>query len=403
MKEGTKMELPLVGVKVLDLTAIVLGPLATLCLADLGAAVIKVESPTGDGIRNSGTVPVAGMSSIFLALNRNKKSLALDLKVPEARDILQRLTQWADVVVHNMRPASARSLGIDHESLMKENPKLIYCSASGFAVGTDRADDPAVDDVIQASSGLADLFSKTGERPIYVPTILADKVCGLVMCQAILAGLIGRERTGKGVAINIPMAETMTTFLAYEHMGAATFANGNGTTGYARVTTPHRKPIQTRDGYIALTPYTKRDWQQFFRAAGHPELADSPRVTNATLRNAEIGLLYAQLAEVLTERDTNEWIEIARSADIPVAAVQSLDDAIADPALEALGFIVRHDHPDVGPIRGPGPLIKRHDNAEIKVKSAPRLGQDTDQILRMLGYADNEISSFINSGVVSSV
>jgi formyl-CoA transferase len=285
---------------------------------------------------------------------------------------------------------------------LKENPKLIYCSASGFAAGTDRADDPAVDDVIQAASGLADLFSKTGGRPIYVPTILADKVCGLVMCQAILAGLMGRERTGKGVAINVPMAETMIAFLAYEHMGAATFANENGTTGYARVTTPHRKPIQTRDGYIALTPYTKRDWQRFFRAAGHPELAESPRVTDATLRNAEIGLLYAQLAEVLIERNTSEWIEIARSVDIPVAAVQSLDNAIADPALEALGFIVQHDHPDIGPIRGPGPLIKRHDNIEIKVKSAPRLGQDTDQILRTLGYTADEISTFINSSVVFS-
>jgi crotonobetainyl-CoA:carnitine CoA-transferase CaiB-like acyl-CoA transferase len=400
MKEGTEMELPLAGVKVLDLTAIVLGPLATLCLADLGAEVIKVESPAGDGIRNSGTVPVPGMSSIYLALNRNKKSLALDLKMPEASEILQRLTRWADVVVHNMRPASARSLGINYESLLKQNPKLIYCSASGFAAGTDRADDPAVDDVIQAASGLADLFSKAGHGPIYAPTILADKICGLVMCQAILAGLIGRERTGKGVAINIPMAETMKAFLAYEHMGAATFANANGTTGYSRLTTPHRKPIPTRDGYIAMTPYTKRDWQRFFRAAGHPELAESPRVTDATLRNAEIGFLYAQLAEVLRERDTSEWIEIARGVDIPVASVQSLDDAITDPMLEALGFIVRYDHPDVGPIRGPGPLIKRHDNFEIKVESAPRLGQDTVQILRTAGYNDNEISSFINSSVV---
>jgi len=216
-------DLPLEGVRVLDLTAIVLGPLATLCLADLGADVVKLEGPGGDGIRNSGTVPVAGMGSIYLALNRNKRALALDLKRPEAQGVLRRLAQWADVVVHNMRPASARAMGLDGDTLSGINPRLIHCSASGFAEGSARADDPAVDDVIQADAGLADLFARTGDAPRYAPAILADKICGLVMCQAILAGLLRRERTGQGMAVNIPMAETMTAFNLIEHMGAATF------------------------------------------------------------------------------------------------------------------------------------------------------------------------------------
>lgn len=391
-------DLPLAGLKVLDLTAIVLGPLATLCLADQGAEVIKVEGPAGDGIRNSGAVPVPGMSSIYLALNRNKRSLALDLKAPEAREILHRLAVWADVVVHNMRPASARALGLDHAALRAINPRLIYCSASGFAPGTDRGDDPAVDDVIQATSGMADLFARTGPEPRYAPAILADKICGLVMCQAILLGLLRRDRTGQGMAVNIPMAETMTAFNLVEHMGAASFADAPGATGYGRLMTAHRRPLATKDGYIAMTPYTRRDWQGFLRAAGRPDLADSARVTDPDLRNREIGELYAQLGEILKERGTAEWIAIARSVGIPVAAVRSLDEAAADPAATDLGYVLTYDHPDIGRLRGPGSLVKRMGEAEVPPAPAPRLGRDTAAILGELGFSDAEVNRLVASG-----
>lgn len=391
--------LPLTGIRVLDLTAIVLGPLATLCLADQGADVVKVEGPAGDGIRNSGTVPMAGMGSIYLSLNRNKRSLALDLKAPEAREVLHQLAGWADVVVHNMRPKSARALGVDHATLTAINPRLIYCSASGFGEGSDRADDPAVDDVIQAASGMADLFARTGDCPRYAPAILADKVCGLVMCQAILAGLLGRERTGKGMAVNVPMGETMTVFNLYEHMGAASFLDDPGPLGYVRLMTPHRKPIATRNGHISMTPYTKRDWQAFLRAAGYPDLAESERVTDTVRRNSEVGELYAQLGEILKERDTEDWIAIARAAGIAVAAVRSLEEAMLDPAVRDTGYVVDYDHPDVGRLRGPGSLVKSIGQPDIAPRPAPRLGRDTAEVLAEIGYSTTDIENLVARGV----
>jgi len=399
MSEAQDTTLPLAGIKVLDLTAIVLGPLATLCLADQGADVVKVEGPVGDGIRNSGTVPIVGLGSIYLALNRNKRSLALDLKAPEAQEVLRRLAKWADVVVHNMRPKSARALGVDHATLMAINPRLIYCSASGFVEGSDRADDPAVDDVIQATSGMAELFSRTGDTPRYAPAVLADKVCGLLMCNAILAGLLGRERTGCGMAVNIPMAETMTAFNLVEHMGAASFLNDPGPTGYGRLTTPHRKPIATRNGYIAMTPYTKRDWQSLLRAAGYPDLAESERVTDTRRRNAEVGDLYAQLGKILKERDTEDWITIASSVGIPVAAVRPLDEAMADPAVWQAGYVIEYDHPDVGRLAGPGPLTKVIGRSEIAPCPAPRLGQNTEEVLAEIGYQTADIEALLARGV----
>lgn len=391
--------LPLAGVRVLDLTAIVLGPLATLCLADLGAEVVKLEGPAGDSIRHSGAVPVAGMGSIYLALNRNKKSVVLDLKSPEAKEVLDRLIGWADVVVHNMRPKSARALGVDYEALKARNPRLIYCSASGFAPTSSRADDPAVDDVIQASAGLAALFAETGDAPRYVPTILADKVCGLLMSQAVLAGLFRRERTGRGMAVNIPMYETMAAFNLLEHMGQASFRDAPGAPGYGRLLTPHRRPIETRDGYIAMTPYTLRDWQGFLRAAGRADLAESPLVTDPARRNAEIGALYAQLAEILKERDTGEWIAIARKVAIPVAAVRSLEETIADGDLKAAGYLVDYDHPDVGRLSGPAALVRSEDGATAPVRPAPRLGQDTADMLRAIGYSEEDVNRLRESGV----
>lgn len=392
-------ENPLDGIRVLDLTAIVLGPLATLCLADMGADVVKLEGPGGDAIRNSGSVPVAGLGSIYLALNRNKRSLVLDLKAPEAAPVLRRLVEWADVVVHNMRPASARALGLDHETLAAINPRLIHCSASGFAAGTAQADEPAVDDVVQAASGIAELFTRSGDRPRYAPAILADKICGLVLCQAILGGLLRRERTGRGMAVNVPMVETMTAFSLLEHMGAASFADDAGATGYGRLLTPHRRPIRTRDGYIALTPYTRRDWQGFLRAAGYPDLAESERVTDPARRNAEVGELYAELGRILKERDTAHWIAVARSVGIPVAAVRSLDEALEDPALHELGYVVSYDHPDVGPIRGPGPLVKPVGEPAAAPRPAPPLGRDSVEVLAEIGFDADEIATLLASGV----
>lgn len=398
---------PLAGVRVVDFTAIVLGPLATKCLADLGAEVVKVEGPAGDGIRNSGAVPAPGMGSIYMALNGGKASIALDLKTPAAAEILRRLTSWADVAVHNMRPAAARALGLDAATMTAANPRLIHCSASGFAQDGPRADDPAVDDVIQAASGLADLFSRAGEGPRYVPSVMADKVCGLLMVQAILAGLYRRERTGAGMAVEIPMAESMAAFVLMEHMGAAAFpdrALPGPATGYGRLLTPHRRPFRTRDGYVALTPYTKRDWQAFLRAAREPELAEHPRVTDAARRNAEVAELYAALADILLTRDTEEWIRIGRATGIPAAAIRSLEEVVADPDLRRGGWLSEAEAPGLGRIRAPGPLLRLSPEARDGggARAAPALGQDGAAVLEALGFDAEERAAFLRDGVVAT-
>ena len=401
MNSISENALPLSGCRVLDLTAIVLGPLATLCLADLGADVIKVESPEGDGIRNAGTARNSGMGSIYLALNRNKRSLALDLKQPEARGVLERLAAWADVVVHNMRPEAAKRLGIDYESLCKANPRLIHCSASGFSAGGERAADPAVDDVIQAVSGLAALCADDSGVPRYVPTLIADKVSGLLACQAILAALLAREKTGKGQAVSVPMAETISAFMLLEHLGGLTFDPPAGDAGYGRLLTPYRRPMATRDGYIALTPYTKRDWQGFFRAAGRSDLAEDPRVTDNRRRNDEIGDLYALLGELLPERTTDEWIEIAREVGIAVAAVNSLGDVMRDPWFRNSGYVQEIEHPTEGRTLGIGPMVIVEGSSSNRPRPAPRLGEHSAAILRELGVDEQEVTDLTEAGVIS--
>ncbi|MGE0231621.1 MAG: CaiB/BaiF CoA transferase family protein [Flavobacteriaceae bacterium] len=392
--------LPLAGTRVLDLTAIVLGPLATLCLADLGADVVKVEPPEGDGIRNAGASRNAGMGSIYLTLNRDKRSLSLDLKRPEARTVLEKLAVWADVVVHNMRPEAAARLGIDYTTLSALNPRLVYCSASGFAAGSDRARDPAVDDVIQAGSGLAALFGQDGSPPRYAPTLIADKVSGLIACQAILAALLAREKSGRGQQISVPMAETVSAFVLLEHLGGLAFDPPVAGAGYGRLLTPHRRPIATLDGYIAMTPYTKRDWQSFFRAAGREELCDDPRVVDNKRRNDEIGDLYALLGDILRERPTSEWIEIARAAGIPVSAVRSLDDIIADRGLYEAGYLMEVDHPSEGKTVGVGPLVSWPDKAEGAPRPAPNLGEHSREILDEIGLNRQTVDELVSSGVV---
>lgn len=384
---------PLDGYRVLDLTGIVLGPLASLCLADLGAEIIKVEPPGGDGIRNAGAARNAGMGSIFLALNRNKKSIALDLSQATAKPILHRLVSRVDVVMHNMRPDAARNLGIDYESLRAINPGLIYCSASGFAKGTPRADDPAVDDVIQAATGMAALLGETGDAPRYVPALLADKVTGLVLAQAVLAALLARERFGQGQAIDVPMFETMAGFSLLEHLGGKSFEPPLGKAQYGRLVTPYRRPMRTSDGFMAFTPYSQKQWQRFFIAAGRRELADDPRVTDAARRNREVGALYELVADLLVKKPSAHWMDIARKEGIPAAPVQSFDEILDDPHLQAQHVVMPHHHPDEGALLAIGPLLRLHDCA-ITPSPAPRLGEQTRDVLAWAGYNELEISAF---------
>ncbi|HZF39378.1 MAG TPA: CoA transferase [Blastocatellia bacterium] len=380
---------PLTGVRVIDLTSVVMGPYATQVLGDMGADVIKVESPEGDVFRHVTPFRNRGMSAAFLNLNRNKRSIALDLKREDERYVLLDLLTGADVFVTTVRPQAMRKLGLDYESLRERNPRLIYCGAYGFSEAGPYAGRPAFDDVIQAMCGIASLQGLQGERqgendlngPRYVNTIFADKTVGCVVAYAVAMALYERERSGRGQAIEVPMFETMVSFTLIEHLAGETFCPAREGMGYERVLSEHRKPYRTKDGYIGLLPYTAGQWARFFEAAGRPELAADPRVTDPALRSRKIAELYSLLAEIVAERTTAEWVEILRAADLPMTPVLSLEDLLDDEHLRALGFFQREEHPSEGEVRTIGIPVRFSRTPGDVRRLAPRLNEHREEIL----------------------
>ena len=265
---------PLAGVRILDLTSVVLGPLATQILGDYGADVIKVESLDGDLMRANGVSRNPGMSANFLALNRNKRSLAIDLKAPAGVAVLKRLLREADVLVHNMRVKAIERLGLGYTAVAAIQPDIVYCVATGYGQDGPDGDKPAFDDIIQAACGLVGLNSRDHDTPDYVPSLIADKTTGMAVVNAVLAALFCRERTGQGQYVEVPMLETMVAFTLAEHLGGHSFEPAIGPAGYQRLLSGGRKPAPTKDGFIALLPYTADHWRAFFTAAGRNDLAD---------------------------------------------------------------------------------------------------------------------------------
>jgi crotonobetainyl-CoA:carnitine CoA-transferase CaiB-like acyl-CoA transferase len=380
---------PLTGVRVIDLTSVVMGPYATQILGDMGADVIKVESPEGDVFRHVTPFRNRGMSAAFLNLNRNKRSVALDLKREDERQVLLDLIAGADVFITTVRPQSMRKLGLDYESLRERNPRLIYCGAYGFSEEGPYAGRPAFDDIIQAMCGMASLQGLQGEKrgendangPRYVNTIFADKTVGCVIAYAVAMALYERERSGRGQAIEVPMFESMVSFTLIEHMAGETFCPARESMGYERVLSEHRKPYRTKDGYIGLLPYTAEQWARFFEAAGRPEMAADPRVTDPALRSRKIAELYALLAEIVAERTTAEWVELLRTADLPMTPVLSPEDLLDDEHLQALGFFQREEHPSEGEVRTMGiPVRFSRTPGDIR-RLAPRLNEHSEEIL----------------------
>ena len=280
---------PLSGVRVIDITTIILGPYATQQLGDLGADIVKIEAPgAGDPIRHAGPKRNDGMGGIFLNVNRNKRSVVLDLKQDGGKDVLRRLIPTADVFFHNMRPKAIGRLGFDYEAVSALKPDIVYCGAYGYSEKGPYAAKPAYDDLIQGASGLAVLGADEHGAPRYTPTILVDKLVGLVASQAILSALFHRSQTGDGQAIEVPMFETMAAFMLAEHIYGRAFVPPIGGTGYARVTSPHRKPAKARDGYICILPYTEGQWFSFFEISGRSELLEDVRFKDYASRNKDI-------------------------------------------------------------------------------------------------------------------
>ncbi len=373
---------PLAGVRIIDLTTVAMGPYATQILGDMGADVIKVESPDGDVFRYAAPQRNQGMGAAYLNLNRNKRSIVMDLKRPEERERLRELVKTADVFVYNVRPQSMRKLGLDYESLRAINPRIIHCGTYGFSERGPYAGQPAFDDIIQAMSGIAALQGHNGDSgPEYVNTILADKAAGLTAAYAIAMALYERERSGMGQAIEVPMFETIVSFTLLEHMAGETFVPAADSMGYERVLSPNRKPYRTQDGYIGLLPYTTAQWQRFFTAAGESALAADPRVCDPATRSRNIDALYAELARIVAGRTTTEWVALLKNADIPMTPVQTPDDLLKDPHLAALGFFAQVSHPSEGELRTIGiPVTFSRTPGNIR-RLPPQLGEHRDEIL----------------------
>src|SRR5215831_19517952 len=366
---------PLAGIKVLDLTTVVLGPLATQILGDLGAEVIKVEAPQGDIMRYAGPARHREMGHVFLNLNRNKRSLVLDLKHPGAAPVMLALAAQSDVLMHNMRPPAMARLCFDYNRLREINPRLVYCSAQGYGQDGPLADRPAFDDIIQGGSGLVALEMATGGEARFVPTLIGDKTVGLTMVYAVMAALLQRERTGEGQAVEVPMLETMTAFVMAEHMGGLTFEPLIGEPGYSRMLAPDRRPHRTADGHICILPYTDRHWRDFFRIAGRPELADDPRLADAQTRSRHVAELYAVITECVRDGLTAYWLEKLKAADIPSGPVNPLAGLPADEHLSVVDMFPTAEHPTEGSIRIVRPPVRFSEADCTLRRPAPRLGE----------------------------
>jgi len=388
------------GIRVLDLTAVVLGPLATQILGDYGADVVKVEPPEGDLIRTNGVSLHPGMSSIFLTLNRNKRSVALDLKKPESAAVMRRLIAWADVLVTNMRPAAMARLGLGYEAAAAINPRLVYCASPGFGQdGPDRAR-PAFDDVIQAGCGLAALVSEGHDEPLLVPSLIADKTTGMAVVNAVLAALFHRERTGRGQYVEVPMLEVMTAFTLAEHMGGMAFVPTAGPAGYKRITAGGRKPMPTKDGHIAMLPYTAAHWRAFFAAVDRLDVFERLGVADRHTRNANIQQIYRELAAITATRSSAEWLALCEEKDIPATAITALDDLPDHPHLRAVGLFEEVAHPTEGRTRQMRPPIRFSDSPASIRRQAPSLGEHSDEVLAELGFAEADRAALAAAGAL---
>ncbi len=390
---------PLDGVRVLDLTSVVLGPYATQIMGDLGADVIKVEAPAGDTTRHTGPMRNPGMAAVFLGVNRSKRSLVLDLKQRSAREALWRLVDTADVFVHAIRRGAVDRLGFGPDAVLARNPRIVHAALVGYGGDGPDADLPAYDDVIVGRSGGADLMARLTGEPRYLPTILADKTCALVATSAIATALFARERTGRGDRIEVPMFETMAAYFMVEHLYGHSFEPPLGPVGYERALVPTRRPYPTLDGHVCVLAYTDGQWRRFWAEVGRPELGDDPRFVTLASRAAHIGELYGLAADHVATRTTAEWLQVLARLEIPAAPVGRLDELEDDPHLRAVGLFERHDHPSEGRLVGTRPTVRFGEHPDDgDRRPQPRLGQHSVEVLREAGVGDDELAAMLTSG-----
>ena len=377
---------PLAGLRVIDLSQFILGPVCTQILGDMGADVIKIETPSGDLNRDIGPSRHDKMSALFLGMNRNKRSVVLDLKRPAALQALYEMVATADVFVHSMRGKAAERLGVDYETIVRLNPRIVYAAGQGYSPSGPDSDRPAYDDVIQGECGIGGINHLVHGEPAYFPMAFCDKFCGYVLASSISMALYHRERTGQGQKVTLPMLETVMSFNLIEHLWTGAFDQPQGKLGYDRALMQDRKPFATQDAYICLMATSDEQWQRLFVAIGCPQMAEDPRYAKLAQRSLHFPELYAAIADIFKTNTTVYWLEALAQADIPSGKVRMLADMPTDPYLRDTGFFHHYTHPAAGPLITPAiPVHFSQTPGEI-LSPPPTLGQHTGEVLREFGF-----------------
>ena len=385
---------PLSGVKVIDMTNVVFGPFGSQILGDLGADIIKVENGAGDMLRYPGPSHVKGLGPMYLNLNRNKRSLNMDLSKDVSKIILKELIKGADVFFHNVRNAGITRLGFDYDTVKTINPSIIYVHCCGYGSGGAYEGLPAYDDLIQAASGMAGLLPLSGvDAPKYMPAIIADKTSGLYSAYATIAALFHRERSGEGQFVEVPMLEVATHFNMVEHFYGQSFDPPLGNVAYPRSIDPNRKPYKTKDGYIGIIPYSDAHWETFFSLGGMPDAFKDPRFNTFKARSQNVGELYALIEQITVKRTSDDWFQRLQDANIPVMRYNAVDQVIDDPHLKSVDFFQTRKHPDNFDYRAlKHPVNFSKTPATIR-RDARRNGADNAGILSHFNLSEDEIEN----------
>ena len=391
---------PLAGVRVIDMTSVVVGPMVTLMLADYGADIIKVEPPTGDIVRNlAGRAITPNMSPKFLHLNRNKRSLAIDLKKPAAYEALTKLLAGADVLLWNVRPSAMARLKLSYDDVKAINPRIIYCGIVGFGQNGRYRNKPAYDSIIQGAGGIAALHHRATGEPRFVPIVMADKTTGLIATQMVLMALYHRERTGAGQSIEVPMFENIARFVLEEHMYHQTFDPPIGTTGDPRLFDPGARPVPTRDGYICISANTDAQAFAVFDAIGKPEYKTDPRFSSVAARFKHVPEYFAARAAGMKQKTAAEWIAIFDQVDVPAMQYHTLESLMDDPHLKDVGFFRKFEHPTEGRMIDMALPNKSTAGSRTDFMPAPKVGQHTVEVLREAGYDHAAIDAMVAAGI----
>ena len=391
---------PLEGVRIIDASSILMVPYCTRLLADMGAEVIKVETIDGDNTRYIGPSINNGMAAVFLNINRNKKSISVDLKTPEGRLIIYKLIKTSDVFVSNIRKVALEKIKLTHSDFEKLNPKIITANAVGFSSEGPYAGLPAFDDTIQAISGMAAYQGAYSDQPSYTSGATADKVTGIMLGMSIIGALFSREKSGKGIELEVPMMETMVDFTLVEHLYGFNFIPPKAPPIYPRQSSPNRRPYKTKDGYVAVLPYSDEQWLRFFKLVGKEEILKDSKFSSLKSRNENIDLLYHMLSEELTKQDTNYWLKSLKQSDIPAAKVNFPEEIFEDEHLQETNFFRETQHPSEGKLLYPKFPVEFKNTNNGETLHAPNLGENTKEILVGLGYSDFEIESLASKNII---